>query len=98
MTIIIALDLAEYCVKLLEDDILFNAGEFGFMSDNFTCNEASVSIGVLRLFFVTPPSYYSISTSFLRPNSSGRGAVFTAYETIEMEASIMDGRTLEVSL
>ena len=29
-------------------------------------------------------------------NGSGRGAVFTAYETIEMEASIMDGRTLEV--
>jgi hypothetical protein len=45
-----AVDLAEYCVKLLEDDILFNAG---------------------------------------------RGAVFTNFETIEMEASIMDGWTLE---
>ena len=43
---------------------------------------------------------YLIIASSILPftNISGRGAVFTAYETIEMEASIMDGRTLEVSL
>ena len=60
-------------------------------------SEKDISINLHSLSMAEPPYLIIASPILPSTNISGRGAVFTAYETIEMEASIMDGRTLEVS-
>ena len=59
-------------------------------------SEKEISTNLHSLSISEPLDLIIASPTLPSIKLSGRGAVFTAYETIEMEASIMDGRTLEV--